>query len=100
MPKQIFTKEYEEYLFIGKEEALNSLVSGSIEKEYFFIIRQLLKEDLTPEFQNQIDDFLGRIPEEQSYRLKALYIFKKFQKYQDKKSKLLKILRIYLILEM
>ena len=41
MPKQIFAKEYEEYLITGKEESLNSLASGSIEKEYFIIIRKL-----------------------------------------------------------
>ena len=85
MPKQIFAKEYEEYLITGKEEALNSLPSGSIEKEYFIIIRKLLNEELTPKLQNQIDDFLRRIPENQSYRLKALNIFKKLQKTPEKK---------------
>ena len=89
MPKQIFAKEYEEYLITGKEEALNSLASGSIEKEYFLIIRKLLKEDLTPELQKQIDNFLLRIPEEQSYRLKALNIFKKLQKNPDEKAEII-----------
>ena len=96
MPKQIFAKEYEEYLISGKEESLNSLASGSIEKEYFIIIRKLLKEELTPELQNKIDEFLNRIPEDQSYRLKALNIFKKLQKNPVKKMKLFKILKDYL----
>ena len=89
MPKQIFAKEYEEYLITGKEEALNSLASGSIEKEYFLIIRKLLKEDLSPELQKQIVNFLQRIPEDQSYRLKALNIFKKIQKNPDKKAEII-----------
>ena len=91
MPKQIFAKEYEEYLITGKEEALNSLPSCSIEKEYYIIIRKLLNEELTPQLQKKIDDFLRRIPENQFYRLKALNIFKKLQKTQRKKLKLLKI---------
>ena len=76
MPKQIFAKEYEEYLITGKEEVLNSLPSGSIEKEYFILIRKLLNEELTADLQKQIDSFLERIPESQSYRLKALNIKK------------------------
>ena len=83
MPKQIFAKEYEDYLITGKEEALNSLASGSIEKEYFIIIRKLLKEDLTPELQKQIDSFLLKIPKYQSYRIKALNIFKRLQKNHE-----------------
>jgi len=47
MPKQKFFKEYEEYLITGKEEVLNSPPSGSIEKEYFIIIRKLLNEEMT-----------------------------------------------------
>ena len=85
MPKQIFAKEYEEYLITGKEEALNSLASGSIEKEYFILIRKLLNEDLTPELQKDIDNFIRRVPEEQTYRLKALNIFKKLQKSPKEK---------------
>ena len=87
MPKQIYAKEYEEYLITGKEDSLNSLPSGSIEKEYFTLIRKLLNEELTPELQNQIDHFLRRIPENQSYRLKALNIFKKLQKNPEKKNR-------------
>ena len=89
MPKQIFAKEYEEYLISGKEEALNSLASGSIEKEYFMIIRRLLKEELTPELQKKIDEFLRRIPENQSYRIKSLNIFKKLQKNPSKKKEII-----------
>ena len=89
MPKQIFAKEYEEYLITGKEEVLNSLASGSIEKEYFIIIRKLLKEELTTELQKQIDSLLNRIPETQSYRLKALNIFKKLQKNPEKKNEII-----------
>jgi len=89
MPKQIFTKEYEEYLITGKEEVLNSLPSGSIEKEYFFLIRKLLNEELTPELQKQIDSFLERIPESQSYRLKALNIFKKLKKNPKEKNEII-----------
>jgi hypothetical protein len=86
MPKQIFAKEYEEYLISGKEEVLNSLPSGSIEKEYFILIRKLLKEELTSELQKEIDEFLRRIPKSQSYRLKALNIFKKLKTNPKNKS--------------
>ena len=55
MPKQIFAKEYEEYLISGKEEVLDSLPNGSIEKEYFILIRKLLKEELTPELQKEMN---------------------------------------------
>ena len=89
MPKEIFAKEYEEYLITGKEESLNSLASGSIEKEYFVIIRKLINEDLTPELQEEIDNFLKRIPEEQSYRLKAINIFKKLQKNPENKTEII-----------
>ena len=89
MPKQIYAKEYEEYLITGKEEALNSLASGSIEKEYFILIRRLLKEELTPELQKDLESFLTRIPENQSYRLRALKIFKKLQKTPEKKTEII-----------
>ena len=89
MPKQIFAKEYEDYLITGKEDALNSLASGSIEKEYFIIMRKLLKEDLTAQLQKEIDDFLQKVPENQSYRLKALNIFKKLQKNPGKKKEII-----------
>ena len=89
MPKQIFAKEYEEYLITGKEEVLNSLPSGSIEKEYFILIRKLLNEELTADLQKQIDSFLERIPESQSYRLKALNIFKKLKKNPKEKNEII-----------
>jgi len=89
MPKYIFAKEYEEYLITGKEEALNSLASGSIEKEYFTIIRKLLNEELTPDLQKQIDSFLERIPNSQSYRLRALNIFKKLKKNPKEKKEII-----------
>ena len=89
MPKEIFAKEYEDYLITGKEESLNNLPGGSIEKEYITLIRKILKEDLTHELQNQIDDFLKRIPENQSYRLRALNIFKKLQKNPEKKDEII-----------
>ena len=84
MTKQIYAKEYQDYLITGKEESLNSLVSSSIEKDYFLLIRRLLKEDLTKELQKDINDFLQRIDNSQSYRLKALNIFKKLEKSFEK----------------
>ena len=89
MPKEIFAKEYEEYLITGKEESLNNLPGGSIEKEYITLIRKILNEDLTDELQSQIDEFLKRIPENQSYRLRALNIFKKLQKNPEKKDEII-----------
>jgi len=85
MPKQIFTKEYEDYLISGSEESINSLPSGSLEKEYFMLIRQLLKEDLTPELEKKIESFIDKISEDQTYRLKALHIFKKIKKNPENK---------------
>ena len=90
MPKYIFAKEYEEYLISGREEALNSLASGSIEKEYFVLIRKLLNEELSPKLQREIDYFIKRVPESQCYRLKALNIFKKLQNNPDKKDEIIK----------
>ena len=89
MLKQIFSKEYEEYLITGNEECINSLPSGSIEKEYFLIIRQLLKEDLSPELEKKIEAFTKKVPKEQSYRLEALYIFKKMKKNPEKKEEII-----------
>ena len=89
MSKQLFTKEYEDYLITGSEESINSLPSGSLEKEYFQIIRQLLKEDLTPELEVKIDNFTDKISEEQTYRLKALQIFKKMKKNSKKKEEII-----------
>ena len=89
MSEQIFAKEYEDYLISGKEEALNSLTSRSIEKEYFVLIRKLLNEELTPKLQKEIDSFSKRVELSQSFRLKALNIFKKLQKSADKKQEII-----------
>ena len=90
MSKQIFAKEYEDYLITGSEESINSLPSGSLEKEYFKLIRQLLKEDLTPELEKKIESFTDKISEDQTYRLKALHIFKKLKKNPEKKEEIIK----------
>ena len=89
MAKQIYAKEYEDYLITGKEDSLNSLVNGSIEKDYFILIRKLLNENLTKELQKQINKFIKRIPESQSYRLTALNIFKKLQKNPKNKNEII-----------
>ena len=99
MSKSIYAKEYEDYIITGKEEALNSLVSTSIEKEYFILIRRLLNEDLTPELQKKIDNFVKSIDEEQAYRLKALNIFKKLQKNPENKSEIIKNIKSLFNLE-
>ncbi len=85
MSSQIYAKEYEDYLISGNEDSINTLPNGSIEKDYFLIIKKLLKEDLTPELDKKIFSFLERIPKEKSYRLKALHIFKKMKKNPEKK---------------
>ena len=90
MSNQLFTKAYEDYLISGKEDSINSLPSGSLEKEYFFLIKQLLKDELTPELETQIESFTKKIPEEQSYRLRALHIFKKLEKNPEKKAEIIK----------
>ena len=85
MPKQFFAKEYEDFLITGSEESINSLPSGSLEKEYFMLIRQLLKKELTPELEKKIESFIDKISEDQTYRLKALHIFKKIKKNPENK---------------
>ena len=96
MSKHLFAKEYEDFLITGKEDSINSLPSGSVEKEYFILTRQLLKEDLTPELEKKIEEnVLNRITREQGSRLRALEIFKKLKK----KKRSFKKLKIYLILE-
>ena len=64
MSSQIYAKEYEDYLISGNEDSINTLPNGSIEKDYFLIIKKLLKEDLTPELDKKIFSFLERIPKE------------------------------------
>ena len=90
MSNQLFTKAYEDYLISGKEDSINSLPSGSLEKEYFFLIKQLLKDELTPELETQIESFTKKIPVEQSYRLRTLHIFKKLEKNPEKKAEIIK----------
>ena len=98
MPKQLFAKEYEDYLITGSEESINSLPSGSLEKEYFTIVRQLLKEDLTPELEKKIEAFTDKISEDQTYRLKALHIFKKLKKTPEKKDEIIQEIKDYFTL--
>ena len=91
MPKgKLFAKEYEEFLITGNESACNSLPNGSIEKDYFFIIRQLLKEEYSEDLEKKIKSFLKIfLSEDQSTRLRALLIYKKMQKYPDKKEEII-----------
>ena len=90
MSKQLFTKEFEDYLITGSEESINSLPCGSLEKEYFFILKELQKEKLTPELEIKIESFLKKIPEEQSYRLKALHIYQKLKQNKATKEEIIK----------
>ena len=62
MSNQLFTKEFEDYLITGSEESINSLPCGKPEKEYFFILKKLQKEKLTPELEIKIESFLKKIP--------------------------------------
>ena len=55
----IFAKEYEDFLIKGSEDACNSLPNGSLEKEYFLTIRQLVKEEYSPELDKKIKSFLN-----------------------------------------
>ena len=90
MSKHLFAKEYEDFLITGKEDSINSLPSGSIEKEYFILTRQLLKEDLTPELEKKIEEnVLNKITREQGSRLRALEIFKKLKKNPEKKEEII-----------
>ena len=89
MPKLLFSKEYEDYLITGDESSINSLPSGSIEKEYFLIIQKLLKEDLTQELETKIESFTSKITKEQSYRLKALHIYKKLKQNPENKEEII-----------
>ena len=90
MSKHLFAKEYEDFLITGKEDSINSLPSGSIEKEYFILTRQLLKEDLTPELEKKIEEnVLNKITREQGSRLRALEIFKKLKKNPEKKEEVI-----------
>jgi len=89
---KIFAKEYEDFLIKGSEDVCNSLPNGSLEKEYFIIIRQLVKEEYSQELDKKINSFIHNfnLNEEQLTRLKALLIYKKMQKNQDKKEEIIK----------
>ena len=93
MSKQLFTKEYEDFLITGSEESIQSLPSGSLEKEYFLLIRQILKGDLTPKLEEKLKDFIPKIPKGQSYRLGALYLFKLLQKNPEKKGEIIQAIK-------
>ena len=100
MPKQFFAKEYEDFLITGNEESINSLPSGSLEKEYFMLIRQLLKEDLIPELEDKIESFIDKISEDQTYRLKALHIFKRMKKNPENKEDIIQEIKDLFHIEM
>ena len=81
---QIYTKEYEEYLITGDESSVNSLIDGSIEKDYFFLIKRILNEKYTPELEEEIGEFIKKIPREKSIRLRALDLFKQINEFPEK----------------
>ena len=89
---KIFAKEYEDFLIKGSEDVCNSLPNGSLEKEYFIIIRQLVKEEYSQELDKKIKSLINNfsLNEEQLTRLKALLIYKKMQKNPDKKEEIIK----------
>ena len=90
--KKIFAKEYEDFLIKGNEDACNSLPNGSLEKEYFLFVRQLVKEEYSQELDKKIKSLINNfsLNEEQLTRLKALLIYKKMQKNPDKKEEIIK----------
>ena len=90
--EKIFAKEYEEFLITGKEDVVNSLPNGSLEKEYFLIIRQLLKEEYSQDLNKKINLFLKNysLNIDKLARLKALLIYKKMQKNPNKKEEIIK----------
>ena len=81
---QIYAKEYEDYLITGDESSLNSLINGSIEKDYFFLIKRVLNEKYTPELAEEIEKFIKKIPKEKSIRLRALDLFKQINDSPEK----------------
>ena len=90
--RKIFAKEYEDFLIKGSEDVCNSLPNGSLEKEYFIIIRQLVKEEYSQDLDKKIKAFIHNfnLNEDQLTRLKALLIYKKMQKNSDKKEEIIK----------
>ena len=87
---QIYSKEYEQYLLSGKESSLDSLINGSIEKDYFFLIKKLLTQKYTQKLKEEINSFIKRIPKHQSYRLQALNIFKQISEFPEEKKDIIK----------
>ena len=81
---QIYAKEYEDYLITGDESSVNSLIDGSIEKDYFFLIKRILNEKYTPELEEEIGKFIKKIPREKSIRLRALDLFKQINEFPEK----------------
>ena len=93
---QIYAKEYEEYLITGDESSLNSLIEGSIEKDYFFLIKRILNEKYTPELEEEIGKFIKKIPREKSIRLRALDLFKQINEFPEKNYEIIdKIKKIF-----
>ena len=70
---KIFAKEYEDFLIKGSEDVCNSLPNGSLEKEYFIILRKLLKEELDKKIKAFMHNF--NLNEDQLTRLKTLLIY-------------------------
>ena len=89
MSKKIFSKEYEDYLITGDESSINSLPNGNIEKDYFLLIKQILKEEYSLELESKITKFYDTngylMSEDQENRMGALLIFKKISKNPEKK---------------
>ena len=89
--REIFAKEYEQFLINGDETACNSLPNGSLEKEYFFLIRQILKEEYSLDLEKKIKAFFKNFSSNKKFaRLKALLIYKKMQKNPEKKGEIIK----------
>ena len=97
MSKKIFSKEYEDYLITGDESSINSLPNGNIEKDYFLLIKQILKEEYSLELESKITKFYDTngylMSEGQEIRMKALLIFKKISKNPEKKAEIIKYIK-------
>ena len=97
MSKKIFSKEYEDYLITGDESSINSLPNGNIEKDYFLLIKQILKEEYSLELESKITKFYDTngylMSEDQENRMGALLIFKKISKNPEKKAEIIKYIK-------
>ena len=89
MSDLIYAKEYEDYLITGKEESLNSLIPGGIEYEYIKLIKSLLNENFTEELKQKINEFIKKIPNHQSQKLKALLYFKELELNPSNKNEII-----------